>query len=223
MAIIIILLITSLILGGTFFVISQNKSGQSLANKSISVSSNSINYSSSSSQNSSFQSTNSSENSESLISISSQNTTSTNFKLTYFSDNSIKKATLDNITQDPNSGLFMKDCLAKNTIEPLFRKEIIYSKVLNKNYIKVNFGSVCYGNAGTHFGIIKVDPDGNASFLLEPNGFPLYDMKVYLSPSSDKIALEKTYKFIGCVANSYLSVIDLKTDKEVYYSALLPK
>ena len=60
--IVIALSIISLILGGTFFVISQNKSGQSVANKSISVSSNSIN---SQSQNtvSSQKPTNSSSNS----------------------------------------------------------------------------------------------------------------------------------------------------------------
>ncbi len=145
-----------------------------------------------------------------------QNETAT-FKLADFSDDSLKKVTMDNIIQDTDTGSFMKDCLS-SAKEPRFKKEVFYSKTLNKNYITVNFGSICDGNAGSRFGLIKVDSDGSASFLLEPRAFPSYDMKAYLSPNSDKIALEKTYKFIGCFANSYVFVMDLKTEKDIYDS-----
>jgi len=65
-----------------------------------------------------------------LASSSSKTKSMANFKLTDLSDDSIKKVALDNITQDPNTGSFMKDCLSKTTVEPIFKKEIIYSKTL---------------------------------------------------------------------------------------------
>lgn len=142
-----------------------------------------------------------------------QNETTT-FKLANFSDESLKKVTLNNILEDSN----MKDCLNKTTFEPIFKKEILHSDTLNKNYIKVSFGSPCTGNMGTNFGIIEVDSNGNASFLLKPNETILQDMKLYLSPNSDKITLEETYKFLGCSANTNISVMDLKTKKYIYDS-----